>query len=166
MTKNNYRREGGLRCLLNGLGPLNKTTGLTNPTTLSLSLLERSHCLFLPSFLSPNPQEGDEEKKKKKITEMLELLILGCAGVVVFLHSANLFFRAISKRAVTRSLRSATTAAPLPPLVTIFFSCCSSRWFLSADDDFCSYARWFLASASWDSSDEGRAWMCGIPNLH
>ncbi|URD73257.1 hypothetical protein MUK42_34958 [Musa troglodytarum] len=36
---------------------------------------------------------------------MLELLVLGCAGVVVFLHSANLFFRAISKRAVTRSLR-------------------------------------------------------------
>ncbi|RWW13994.1 hypothetical protein GW17_00022265 [Ensete ventricosum] len=94
---------------------------------------------------------------------MLELLVLGCTGVVVLLHSANLFFRAISKRAVTRSLRSATTA---PPLVTIFFSCCSSRWFLSANDDFGLYARWFLASASWDSSDGGRAWMCGIPNLH
>ncbi|KAM0946056.1 hypothetical protein DsansV1_C09g0090791 [Dioscorea sansibarensis] len=35
---------------------------------------------------------------------MLELFILGCTGVVVFLHSANFFFHALSRQITFRSL--------------------------------------------------------------
>ncbi|KAL0921237.1 hypothetical protein M5K25_008293 [Dendrobium thyrsiflorum] len=36
---------------------------------------------------------------------MMELFILGCAGVVVLLHSANFFFHALSRKIGFRSLR-------------------------------------------------------------
>ncbi|PKU60362.1 hypothetical protein MA16_Dca017510 [Dendrobium catenatum] len=35
---------------------------------------------------------------------MMELFILGCAGVVVLLHSANFFFHALSRKIGFRSL--------------------------------------------------------------
>ncbi|URD94763.1 hypothetical protein MUK42_35759 [Musa troglodytarum] len=41
---------------------------------------------------------------------MFELFVLGCTGVVVFIHGANFFFRALSHRLTARSLRY------LPPM--------------------------------------------------
>ncbi|CAD5174089.1 unnamed protein product [Musa acuminata subsp. malaccensis] len=35
---------------------------------------------------------------------MFELFVLGCTGVVVFLHGANFFFRALSHRLTARPL--------------------------------------------------------------
>ncbi|KAJ8485895.1 hypothetical protein OPV22_018380 [Ensete ventricosum] len=35
---------------------------------------------------------------------MFELFVLGCTGVVVFIHGANFFFRALSRRLTARPL--------------------------------------------------------------
>ncbi|KAJ6935570.1 hypothetical protein NC652_010552 [Populus alba x Populus x berolinensis] len=37
---------------------------------------------------------------------MMELLLLGCTGVVVFLHGANFFFHILSHHFASRSLRA------------------------------------------------------------
>ncbi|GMN50746.1 hypothetical protein TIFTF001_019904 [Ficus carica] len=36
---------------------------------------------------------------------MVELFVLGCTGVVVFLHGANFFFHALTQHLTIRSLR-------------------------------------------------------------
>ncbi|GFQ01272.1 hypothetical protein PHJA_002271100 [Phtheirospermum japonicum] len=36
---------------------------------------------------------------------MLEFFLLGCTGVVVFLHSANFFFHALSSHLAIRAIR-------------------------------------------------------------
>ncbi|KAL4204914.1 hypothetical protein AMTRI_Chr01g112080 [Amborella trichopoda] len=36
---------------------------------------------------------------------MLELFLLGCTGVVVFLHGANFFFHFLAQHVAVRSLR-------------------------------------------------------------
>ncbi|KAK9031232.1 hypothetical protein V6N11_032618 [Hibiscus sabdariffa] len=36
---------------------------------------------------------------------MMELFVLGCTGVVVFLHGANFFFHVLSQHLAVRSLR-------------------------------------------------------------
>lgn len=47
-----------------------------------------------------------EEKKRKEKNKMLELLLLGCTGVVVVLHGANFFFHLLCRRIpLFRSLR-------------------------------------------------------------
>ncbi|KAG6508548.1 hypothetical protein ZIOFF_033922 [Zingiber officinale] len=44
------------------------------------------------------------EKERVLIARMFELFVLGCTGVVIFLHGANFFFRALSRRLTPRSL--------------------------------------------------------------
>ncbi|KAK9223855.1 hypothetical protein WN944_012304 [Citrus x changshan-huyou] len=39
------------------------------------------------------------------IQRMMELFVLGCTGVVVFLHGANFFFHVLSQHLAVRSLR-------------------------------------------------------------
>ncbi|RRT72976.1 hypothetical protein B296_00007384 [Ensete ventricosum] len=55
---------------------------------------------------------ASSDEKRKEIAEMFELFVLGCTGVVVFIHGANFFFRALSRRLTARPLRKASTLMP------------------------------------------------------
>lgn len=50
---------------------------------------------------------------------MVELFLLGCTGVVVFLHGVNFFFRALSSRLAFRSLRCEYTISPSTLLINL-----------------------------------------------
>ncbi|KAJ8486655.1 hypothetical protein OPV22_019140 [Ensete ventricosum] len=43
----------------------------------------------------------NEREREREVAEMFELFVLGCTGVVVFLHSAIFFFRALCHRRLT-----------------------------------------------------------------
>ncbi|KAG6505079.1 hypothetical protein ZIOFF_037427 [Zingiber officinale] len=48
--------------------------------------------------------EWDPLDQLVSLPRMFELFVLGCTGVVIFLHGANFFFRALSRRLTPRSL--------------------------------------------------------------
>ncbi|RRT50128.1 hypothetical protein B296_00026710 [Ensete ventricosum] len=56
----------------------------------------------------------NEREREREVAEMFELFVLGCTGVVVFLHSAMFFFRALCHRRLTaRPLRFPLSLSPL-----------------------------------------------------
>ncbi|PON37879.1 hypothetical protein PanWU01x14_317000 [Parasponia andersonii] len=63
---------------------------------------------------------------------MVELFLLGCTGIVVFLHGANFFFHALTQHLTIRSLRDETDDC-LSTLRKVMVACTCSH---HDDDDF------------------------------
>ncbi|KAH0464141.1 hypothetical protein IEQ34_006927 [Dendrobium chrysotoxum] len=83
---------------------------------------------------------------------MMELFILGCAGVVVLLHSANFFFHALSRKIGFRSLRA---CLPLSIFIILsIFLFCLSVWICD-----------LVFAASLDSLGERRINGLGASNM-